>query len=424
MEIINDQYREYKLNNGLVVVLQRTPTQTVVGKLRVNYGSSHEKEGEEGMAHFLEHYLVTGGSAKYDPITADDLRRSFGYYGTFTNIGRTNFVAQMLSEDFEAWMSYVSDHALKPRFDQDRVNGEKERVLREISDAKSSPTYLAGSEFNTIFYQGHPKGRFNLGNEDIVRNADFEEIRRFHTRGFHPNNMDLILVGGLPENIEELVERYFGDASAGENTREEFPALLSVPQKIVIHRPAPERINQDNPDESSAQISLAYTATTETHPDNYSLRIMSQILGGDTTSFLFQNMGLKKGLAYDVGSSCDGDYNGGEMHINATVPAKRINEAVEAIFEEMQRVKSQIVPERTLERIRRIAKYDFVKGFESNEGHFSAIEGKLDNNLTPESRLKGYYAVTPDRVLEVANKYLPDKEGKYVLYIRDPLKRD
>ena len=160
MAIINGGYKEYKLDNGLVVALQNTPTQTVASKLRVNYGSSHERQGEEGLAHYLEHCLVTGGSAKYDPVQADEIKGSFGFSNAFTNIGRTFFVGQMLSEDLKSWMDYTSDHVLRPRFDKDRIDGERERVLREISDAKSNPTYPANQEFNNVFYRGHPKGRF------------------------------------------------------------------------------------------------------------------------------------------------------------------------------------------------------------------------------------------------------------------------
>ena len=119
MTIINGGYREFKLDNGLVVALQKTPTQTVAAKLRVNYGSSHEREGEEGLAHYLEHCLVTGGSSKYNPISADEIRGTFGYSNAFTNIGRTFFVGQMLTEDLETWMDYISDHVLRPGFDKD-----------------------------------------------------------------------------------------------------------------------------------------------------------------------------------------------------------------------------------------------------------------------------------------------------------------
>jgi len=422
---MNGNYREYKLENGLVVALQETPTQTIAAKLRVNYGSSHEREGEEGMAHFLEHCLVTGGSKKYDPIQADEIRGSFGMFNAFTNIGRTYFVGQMLEEGFEKWLDYISNHVFMPRFDSERINGERERVLREISDVKSDPMYPVNIEFNRVFYRGHPKGRFGLGKEEVVRNADLERIADFHSRGYNPNNIDLIVVGGLPENIEELIKQYFGSHPKGENTRKEFPSLTHLQKKIVLHKPAPERINADNPEGSSAQIFLAYAGPASNHPDVYAIRAMNQILGGDTNSLLFQNMGLKKGLAYNIETSYDGDYNVGELQVIANVSAKRINEAVNTIFEEIETMKTKRVDTKITERIKRMAKYSLAKTLESNEGHISAIDMKLDEGLTPKSFMEGWDRVTPGRVQEAAKKYLPSKDkGKYILYIRDPLKNN
>lgn len=424
MAVINSGYREYKLDNGLVVVLQNTPTQTIAVKLRVNYGSSHEKEGEEGLIHFLEHCLVSGGSLKYDPVTADGIRDNFGYFGAFTNIGRTNFCGQMLSADLDIWLDYVSEHIFRPRLDQERVNGERERVLREISDEKSNPIYLVRVEFNNVFYRGHPKGIFNLGKEEVVKNATQEVMRAIHRRGYHPNNMDLIIVGGLPTNIEGLIRDYFGHVPVGQNTRRDFPKLKPLVGKIISHRPAPERLNVDNPDESSAQIFLHYLGPVNGHEDEFAVRTMNQLLGGGTSSLLFQNVGLKKGLAYNLDVMMDGEYNGGELGINAAVPAKRINEAVDAIFEEIQKMRTKKVSDESVERVKRAVKYRLASTFESNEGHIGAIETKLDEGLTPESLIADYDRVTPARVIEVANKYLPDREkGSYVLYIRDPLKK-
>ena len=424
MAIINGKYREFKLDNGLVVALQRTPTHTISAKLRVNYSSSHEREGEEGLAHYLEHCLVTGGSEKYDPIRADELRGSFGYSNALTNIGRTFFVGQMLTEDLNNWLDYTSEHVLRPRFDKDRIDGERERVLREISDAKSNPAYQAGQEFNSIFYREHPKGRFNLGKEEVVRNANQDVMRRFHNRGYHPNNMDLIIVGGLPDNIEDMIRNYFGQTSSGENMRREFPELRPLGEKVVLRRPAPERVNTDNPQESSAQIFLHYLGPVSGQEDEYAVRAMNLILGGGTNSLLFQNVGLMKGLAYHSDVSYDGAYNGGELGINATVPANRIDEAVDAIFEEIHRMKTHKQDAKKVDRIKKIAKYVLAKTFESNEGYISEIEAKLDKGLTLGSFIDGFDRVTPERVMEVSEKYLPDREnGKYVLYTRDPLQQ-
>jgi len=422
MGIINSNYREYKLNNGLVVALQNTPTQTIAAKLRVNYGTSNELDGEEGMAHFLEHCLVTGGSQKYNPLAADKIRECFGSSNAFTNAGRTFFVADFLAEDIEKWLDYVSDHVLTPRFDEERVNAERERVLREIADSKSSPTYLSNIEFNTLLYRSHPKGRFVLRKEEVVRNANYNKIKDFHGRGFHPNNMDLILVGRLPVNIKELIEENFGRFSEGVNTRIKFPELESLIEKSVIQRPAPKILNVENPNESSAQIFFVCSAPIESHPDIYAARTMSEILGGDVNSLLFKSLGLNRGIAYHVGSSYSTGYNTGLLYIEAKVPAKRIDEAIGAIFEEIERMKKQKVDDNVVERVKRKAKYYLASKFESNEGHIVAIEAKLDENLTPEEFIQGFNQVTSDRVIEVANRYLPDKdEGKYILFIRNPL---
>ncbi len=422
MTIINKEYREYKLDNGLFVALQNTPTQTIAAKLRVNYGSSHERHGEEGLAHFLEHCLVSGGSQKYDPLSADDIRDSFGNSNAFTNIGRTSFVGNMLTEDIGTWLDYTSDHILRPRFDKERVNGERKRILREIFDSKSNSNYY--QEFKEAFYRGHPKGRFILGNEEIVKNATLEKISAFHSKGYHPNNMDLIIAGELPENVEELINQYFGSAQMGKNTRKRFSEATPLQEKIILHRPAPERYNIENPNESSAQLVLASIFPKELDKEEPALRTILQILGGGTTSFLYQNMGLKKGLAYNVSTSYNKDYNCREWNVHADVPAKRINEAVTTLFEEIKRIKTQKIPNKMIDRMKRGIKYDFVKTLESNEGNISAIEWKLDKGLTPESYIKGCNSVTSEKVQEVANKYLPDQEkGNYLLYIADPLKK-
>jgi len=424
MAIINGGYREYKLDNGLKVALQNTPTQTVSGKLRVNQGTYHENQGEEGMAHFLEHCLVTGGSKKYDPFVADNIRNSFGSTNAFTNIGRTFFVGEMLSEDVGNWLDYTAEHLFNPRFDSERVNGERERVLREISDYKSNSSYIPEMEFNKLFYKGHPKGLSILGKEEVVKNADLEKLVNFHSKGFIPNNMELILVGGLPKNIEDLIKSYFSKYSIGRDTRKEFPELEPLKGIHKIHFSAPETINKDDPNGSSAIISLNYIAPKVENIESYSFSSMNHLLGGDTNSPLFQELGLKKGLAYSATTGYNGAYNAGEGQVLVKVPANRIDESIESIFDILDEMKRKNVSEEEINRLKRIIKYSTSKGLESNAGHISAIEAKLDYNLTPEMNFENWNNVSSKSIKEVANKYLPVRNGNYILYIKDPLKKE
>ncbi|MBS3155037.1 hypothetical protein J4404_00905 [Candidatus Woesearchaeota archaeon] len=71
---------EYKLDNGLVVALQNTPTKTVAVKLRVNYGSSYEKNG-----NFIEHKLdeeltLESYIDRYNQVNADKIMKVANKY--------------------------------------------------------------------------------------------------------------------------------------------------------------------------------------------------------------------------------------------------------------------------------------------------------------------------------------------------------
>jgi len=426
MSTLNRSYREFTLDNGLHVMLQNTPTKTISGRLSVNFGALNEQVGEEGLAHFLEHTLMTGGSSKYSPEETDRVRGSFGSYNAMTGLDRTVFPVDMLSEDLKLYLDFVSDITFNPRLDATRFEEERQRVLRETSDAKSTPGSKDGQAYqNAFFGEGSPHTYFILGDEDVVRSVTPEQMRAFQARGYGAANMDLILVGNLPENIEELIHRNFAGKPAGRNTKFKFPKNPDLKGRTIIHTNAPELYNHDQPQESSAQLSIAIVAPTETADDNYAVRMLTQILGGDGNSRLFQTVSQRKGLAYGMGSQYAHQNNSGGIYIGGNVQSTRADEAIGAIFEEMKGMQENPVSRDELDRLKRNSMYGIAKTFETNEGHVDAIQFKHEKNITPEEHLAKIGAVTPADVQKAAQTYLPkDPEtGKYVLMLRDPLKK-
>ena len=137
---------------------------------------------------------------------------------------------------------------------------------------------------------------------------------------------------------------------------------------------------------------------------------------------MFQSIRQRKGLAYGIQSGYDGSFNRGVMYVSAGVPSVRQEESIDAIFEEMARLQRKPVSVRELERIRKAGRYAIAKHFETNQGHVFAIERKNDAGITPEIAMNNWNKITPEKLQEVAQRYLPKRDGKYVLMIRDPLK--
>jgi len=424
MAIINGNYREFKLDNGLHVALQETPTQTICGRLRINSGALNEEPGQEGLAHFLEHVLVNGGSRKFDISKIRGIRASLGYNNASTSKDETNFIIDILPQDIDMSLEFMADSTFYPRLDEKSIDIERQRVLREISDYKSAPYFRDMKTANEALYgKDSPHIYSALGKEEVIAIATQEDLRKLHEKGFCSDNSDIILVGALPENIEELVKKHFTNIPRGKKQKFNFPRIRPLKNKTIIHTPAPDLYNHDNPEQSNAFTALAFLGPTETDKDSYATRVLATILAGNNNSRIPLRI-ADAGLSYHVNCVYQDANNDGLLTFKGNVHSKRINEALDLIFEQFKKTKEDLVYPGELDLLKKQLAYQFSKEFETNSGHAGAIEIKMDKGLTADDFIKGMSSVTPEQIREAANKYLPaDREsGKYVLLIRDPLK--
>jgi len=169
---------------------------------------------------------------------------------------------------------------------------------------------------------------------------------------------------------------------------------------------------------------MIFSAPHEKEKDSVDAMVLAALLVGNMDSRLFKTISQENGLAYDFNGGYDGSHNAGFIHFGGKVHAPRIDRAIELIFEEMSKLKSELVPKISLLGLKRNMMYNIAKIFETNEGRLGAIENYWDTDMTPEIALANMDKITPESIREAANKYLPSGRatGNYVLMIRDPLK--
>ena len=265
------------------------------------------------------------------------------------------------------------------------------------------------------------------GKEDVVRTVSIDAMHHFHNRGYHANNVHLILVGDLPDNVGEMVQRYFADKSIGDGKPFNFPAVPPLETRTILHTSAPDlRSRNDLLEGGNASISLGVIVPPDTHPDVYALMVMTELLGGGTdTSLLYTEISRQRGLAYRISSSYAGANNVGMVEVDASVDAPRWDEAVQQIFNTFQRLQNDLIPAQMFERLRKRLLFTFADYNERNSDRGRIIERTIETGVAPEERYTSLAAVTPEAVREAAQKYLPeDRDGNYVLLVRDPLKRE
>lgn len=416
--------RKFVLDNGLHVYVKPTTAKTTYVKLRVYHAAVNENPDEEGYAHLLEHCFAKGTSRSYEEREARKIRKIFTGYNATTYQDTTAMYADLLPKNMEEFLRFSSDMFFFPAIDIQTLEREKLAVLRELSDSESAPAYNDNLIFDKILYDDHPAGADTVGNRYVVENATRENLLAFHERGYSPCNSNLIIVGDLPGNIEDLVQNHFNSIENRNNPKRFiYPTLSTLKRKTVIHSRAEDLFNRQNPNESSCYLKMTFVVPPRSHEDYHGLVVLSNILGA-FEGRLINEIREQRGLAYTINSSVGAGQYGGIFTIRGKVRADRKDEAIEAIFGEFDKLRSSLATLDELDAAKLEAEYAVARTFETNNSTIRMIESIVDGHVSEsaEEFMKKTEKLKAEDVQKVAERYLPSFDGNYVMIIRDPLK--
>lgn len=410
------------LDNGLRVALQKTPFHRIAGNLNVNKGAYHEKEHERGLSHLLEHCIAFGGEKGLNMVQVQKRLDSFNYFNAHTSVGRINYIACLIPDQLESWLEWLAGTTLNPGLQH--FQNQKEIVIQELNDHKSMN---GKADYNKkileAFYEGHPRGIDVGGEPELITNTTLDDLFAFYNTGFQcPHNMDLVITGALPDNCFELIKKYFSKKVEGPNTRVKFPEKSTLSKQTIIHHAAPDLINKQNPEQSSALLNLLVAIPPSTQPDFASIIALNFVLGSGMHSRLFQRIRNQEGLAYTISSETSEGYGCAGIQVSTSVKAKKWQKTRDLIFEEFKKLKKTPVTQEEITRMLSNLEYSVLTGMDSLDNVLSQMCYELDDGTPIEEIIQRYHSLTPEKIQETAIKYLPEQEDKYVLGIYDPLK--
>lgn len=414
--VAQNHYKEFKLDNGLYVAMKKIPSSSVSARLRVNQGSYHEKENERGLAHFLEHCILESENKEHSRNKIAEMKDFIPYINAGTTWGRTFFEGEFFKEDFPIWTEYISNSVFNSTLNKEVIEKERGRVLSEILNYKNPYK----RELNKLKYGNHPLAFPVLGDKERVRKATRGELQDIYSRGFYPNNSELVVTGNIPNNLEKTIEESFSKFESGNDTKTNFPNLNSFNRKNIVRRGIPESYNSKNPSESNVLLYICFSAPADTNKERFQFETINKILGKN----LFQKVSDEKGLVYSIVTDYSPYYNTGISTIDTKTPYKNLDKTLKTIFRTMKDIKEGGDSVQSIENEKRKGILELKRNLESNWEQIGEIERKIDNTIPLQRGIEEYEKITPEKIKETANKYFPDKDGNYLMYILDPMKKE
>ncbi len=403
-----EQYEDitrYTYPNGIILLYRpdfKAPGVTIQTGFRA--GAAMNAPEKAGLASVTASLLLTGTETMTEEEIAEKLDNIGAVYSVDCGYDSTVLSFTALSGDFSEVFGIMCEAASRPAFEEEKLH----RVIDEhISSyrADSAKTASIGNRlFRESVYNGHPYGSLSGGYEETLKNISRDDVLKFHRQHYSPEKMIITVVGNVKaETVMEAVEKRLTSLNS---TAAEGEILLSSAKK-----PDGRKIYLRNKEgQTQAFVIMGYPSIKRDSDDYEAFVIMNRILGGGGfASRLVSNVRTKQGLAYSIYSSVQPMLAEGPFLISFQTKNESLSQALNSIFDEMERMKNETVSEEEFENVRNgfIGSLPFQT--ETGSQRAGAMLNGQFNNLGMdylEKRNERIKTLTADDIRNAARKYL------------------
>lgn len=362
----------FHLDNGLTFIHQEIPTTpVVVADVWVRAGTTLEPEPWFGMAHFLEH-MIFKGTATLPPGMFDyKIENRGGVSNAATSYDYANYSLTTAAPYLEDTLPHLAELLLNAAIPEDEFIRERDVVLEEIRSCSDDPDWLGFQCLNQSIYQHHPYGRSVLGTERELMQQSPEGMRSFHRNHYQPENMTVVIVGGVAQQPAwDLVNHSFAN----------FAERADCPQSKKVVEPVISGIRRQElrlPRIEQGRLMMAWLVPgVEQLHAAYGLDILSVLLAEGRTSRLVRDLREELQLVQGICSSFSLQKESSLFTITAWLEPENLEQVEHLILGYMDDLQTEGITEQELTRTRRLL---------HNEYAFST---ETPNQLTG---LYGYY---------------------------------
>lgn len=410
------QYEEYKLDNGMHVILYQDNSVPVV-KVEVMYGvgSKDDPKSKTGFAHFFEHLLFEGTANIDRGEWFKIVSANGGRNNAYTTYDLTTYFEIFPSNQLQLGLWMESERLLHPVINQigvDTQNGVIKEERRQTQDNRPYGNLI--SEVTRYLFPGSGYHHAIIGTIEDLDNATLDDFIQFHKTYYVPNNAVLVVAGDFEKKqTKKWIQDYFGPIPMGKAVERTEFKTESVNQQIEA------KFHDGNI--QTPMLVLAYKTPPASSRDALVLDLISSILSDGKSSRLSKKLVDDKKMALFIGAFNYALKNSG-MYLIYGLPMGDVtlDELAKEVDEEIQKLQRELISARDYQKLMNQYENNFVQSNATPEG----IATSLATNFTMfgdasriNSELEMYRSITIEEIQEVAKKYLNPNQRLFLRYL-------
>lgn len=396
-------YHRFFLPNGMEVVYMNDPSQEAF-KIDLVFEAGVCYQPRPLVANTAIQMLNEGTSLH----TAAEIADLFDYYGAYVDfncgLNKSEFSLLSLNKYADETIGMMAEMVAESTIPEQELDILLANKRQEFLVNREKTAYLARKRMAALLFgEEHPYA--NLVRETDFRQVGAEDIRRFCRERLTARHCRLHVCGKADEEIRRLIGKHFGgitapNAPAGEAARPFRPA-------------APGRCHVEKENAVQTSIRIGKTGVRLTDRDYAAFRLLDTILGGYFGSRLMSNLREEKGYTYGVQSFNVSMPQGSYWCVTTDVNACHTEAAIAEILHEIERLRTEEVPEEELRLVRRFLHGTLLREVDGIFSQSDSLKNKLNYGLDNGiySRLiESIHRTTPAELRQLARKYWNPEE--------------
>ena len=401
------------LLNGLAVwLVEKHDLPLVTLNLVIQAGSDHDPMDKPGVATMTAE-TMDAGTKMLDALQISEKLNYIGATMMFrASVDGTTAMLSTLTKHLDEALRVFTDVISNPTFPQREFERLRKQRLTTLIQQKDRAATIATLAFAHVLYgSGHPYGNDASGTEQSLTALTRDDLQKFYSSYYRPNNATLIVVGDVTmKDITALLDNGFAQ-------------WKDAPLPSITIPPAPARGSRlvyliDKPGAPQSEIRIGYPALARSTVDFFPVTVMNRLLGGQFSSRLNLNLREKHGYTYGARSAFSFNKHAGPFIASSGVTSTKTDSSVHEFLYEIDRMfKEGLTPEE-LEFSKRGLTGNFALNFETP----AQVAGSLVNLVLyglPDNYYSTYLSningVTLDDVKRVAAKYLDSSKMAIVI---------
>jgi predicted Zn-dependent peptidase len=365
----------------------------------IDTGSAGETDTQAGLSHLIEHMLFRG-TAGYESVEIDQI---FDGMGAELNAGTgketTSVYSRVLDVHLDRAFDVMADMVWRPRFAEEDLEQEREIVLEEIAMYEDDPQDKVFDVLGEAVFGTHPLGRAILGHAEVVAGTPAPGLAAFHAARYVPQRV--VVAGAGSVDHDHLVELVRATQPAGP-----APDAAMAPGAATDFARRARFVTKDT---EQYHVCLGGPGLARDDERRYTLRVLDTILGGTSSSRLFQEVREKRGLAYSV-YSFQASYAGtGQIGMYLGTRPDNVERAVRVVGDELERFREDPATPDELSRAKENLKGRVVLSLESTTARMNRLGSSVLAELpllSVDELIERIDAVTRDDLQELAAELL------------------